>query len=333
MDIKNVFIIAEVGSVHDGSFGNAKKLIDAAADCGADAIKFQTHIPEAETTHDAPSPGYFSAEDRFSYFRRTGFTQQQWGELKTHCDELGIVFMSSPFSNQAVDLLSALDMDVYKIPSGEVTNLPMLEKIASIDKPVFLSSGMSDWAELDAAMEVLSAVKDKVVIMQCSSMYPCQDEHVGLNVLAEMKQRYGVRVGFSDHTKDAYAILAAVTLGASVVEKHFTFSKLMYGSDAQHSMEPEEFTQLVQSVRGIQRILQCPVDKNGLDHYSDMKRIFEKSLVASRTLRAGEVLQTGDIHIKKPGTGISAAAMKKYIGRVLVRTVESDQLFNESDFQ
>ena len=329
---ENVFIIAEVGSVHDGSFGNAIKLIEAAANCGADAIKFQTHIPEAETTRDAPSPGYFTAEDRFSYFRRTGFTLDQWKALKMHCNTVGIMFLSSPFSNQAVDLLSELEMEVYKIPSGEVTNIPMLKKIAALDKPVFLSSGMSNWAEIDAAMAALEAVKSKLHLLQCSSMYPCKDEFVGLNVMLEMKQRYAVQVGFSDHTTDSYAILAAVSLGATVVEKHFTFSKLMYGSDAQHSMEPKEFSKLVDDIRGIERIMKSPVNKDNIHSYENMKNIFEKSLVASRSLTRGETLLTTDIDIKKPGTGIPAADFDRYVGRILANTVEEDQLFSESDF-
>ena len=170
-------IIAEIGSVHDGSFGGACKLIEAAAACGADAVKFQTHIAEAESLPNAPSPAYFNAEPRLAYFKRTGFTPEQWRKLAECAKSVGIIFLSSPFSLEAVDLLETIDMPVYKIPSGEVTNIPLLERVAQTGKPVLLSSGMSDWKELDAAVRIF---KDKVplTVLQCSSAYPCPPERV-----------------------------------------------------------------------------------------------------------------------------------------------------------
>ena len=183
-----VFVIAEVGSVHDGSLGNALCLIDAAADCGVDAVKFQTHIPEAETLPDAPMPSYFKGEPRFEYFKRTGFTVEQWRRLKQRCDERGILFLSSPFSEQAVDLLESVGVEQYKIPSGEVTNLPMLGKIAQLKKPVLLSSGMSSWPELDHAVETVREHHNDLTVLQCTSEYPCSYERVGLNVMLEMRR-------------------------------------------------------------------------------------------------------------------------------------------------
>ena len=218
-------IIAEVGSVHDGSFGNAGKLIDAAAACGADAVKFQTHIAEAETLADAPSPSYFRAEPRQAYFRRTGFTEDQWRGLADRAASRGMMFLSSPFSLEAVDLLESIGVPLYKVPSGEITNLPLLERLAETGKPVLLSSGMSSWDELDAAVRVFAAA-GPLTILQCSSVYPCPPERVGLNVMLEMRARYGVPVGYSDHTMGAAAPLAAAALGASVIEKHFAFSRL-----------------------------------------------------------------------------------------------------------
>ncbi len=236
-------LIAEIGSVHDGSFGNALKLIEAAASCGADAVKFQTHIAEAETLKDAPMPPYFKGEPRFAYFRRTGFSLDQWRALRAKAGEHQVVFLSSPFSLEAVDLLEEVGVDSYKVPSGEVSNLPLLERIAATGKPALLSSGMSDWAELDAAVEALRA-GGPITVLQCSSAYPCPPEQVGLNVIAEMRQRYDLPVGFSDHTNGPAAAIAAAALGATVVEKHFTFSRLMYGSDAANGMEPDDFRKL-----------------------------------------------------------------------------------------
>ncbi len=332
MKYEHVFIIAEVGSVHDGSFGNAQKLIEAAAHCGVDAVKFQTHIPEAETLPDAPMPPYFKGEPRFEYFRRTGFSLEQWQTLKQHCDDHGVIFISSPFSDEAVDLLEDVGLAQYKIPSGEVTNLPMLEKIARLGKPVILSSGMSSWDELDQAVDTIREHNQQLTLMQCTSEYPCPYEQVGLNVMLEMAERYQVPAGLSDHTLTNYAVFAAVTLGAVAIEKHFTFSRKMYGSDAIHSLEPDEMVDLVQGVRAIEAMLANNVDKNQIQPYADMKNIFEKSLVAEVDIPASSVIDRSMIGIKKPGTGISAARLDEFIGRKTSRTISAGNLLAESDF-
>jgi len=316
-------IIAEIGSVHDGSFGNALKLIEAAAACGADAVKFQTHIPEAETLRDAPAPGYFSAEPRFEYFRRTGFTLEQWRRLAAHCADHTVTFLSSPFSLEAVDLLEEIGVIAYKIPSGEVTNLPLLERVAETAKPVYLSSGMSNWAELDAAVATLRS-GGPITVLQCSSAYPCPPERVGLNVLGEMAARWGLPVGFSDHTNGIAAGIAAAALGAVAIEKHFTFSRLMYGSDAPNATEPDPFRLFCDSVKAVAVMRANPVDKNDQSPYTDMKRIFEKSVVSARPLRAGTTLSRADLAFKKPGDGISAARWRELVGRPVVRDLPAD---------
>jgi N,N'-diacetyllegionaminate synthase len=326
------YIIAEIGSVHDGSFGNAQKLIEAAAQCGANAVKFQTHIPEAETLPDAPSPSYFSAEPRFEYFRRTGFTEKQWGRLAELTRACGVDFLSSPFSIEAVELLEQLGMVAYKIPSGEVTNLPLLERIALTKKPVYLSSGMSCWAELDVAVKVLSS-GGPLTVLQCSSVYPCPPEKVGLNVLSEMRDRYRLPVGFSDHTEGFAAAISAVVRGATVVEKHFTFSKLMYGSDARHSMEPGDFKRFCAEVRDAARMVVSPIDKNDLTPYGEMKRIFEKSVVTARALRVGTVISLEDLAFKKPGDGIPAARYKILLGRRVLKDLPANCKISEVDLE
>ncbi|MBC8508587.1 MAG: N-acetylneuraminate synthase family protein [Anaerolineales bacterium] len=328
----STFIIAEVGSVHDGSFGNATKLIEAAAECGVDAVKFQAHISEAETLPDAPMPPYFKGEPRFEYFRRTGFSLDQWKELKSHCDDHNVIFLSSPFSEEAVDLLESVGVPQYKIPSGEVTNLPMLEKIARLGKPVILSSGMSAWDELDRAVGVIQKYNQQLTVLQCTSEYPCPYEQVGLNVMMEMAERYQVPVGLSDHTLTNYAVFAAVTLGAAVIEKHFTFSRKMYGSDALHSLEPVEMTDLVQGVQAIEAMMANPVEKDWVQPYAEMKRIFEKSLVAQVDISAGTVLTRDLIGIKKPGTGISAARVDEFLGKKVCNDILSGEIFAEDDF-
>lgn len=330
MDKKRLTIIAEIGSVHDGSFGNAMKAIEAAAVCGADVVKFQTHMAEAETLPNAPMPLYFKGEPRLEYFRRTAFSLSQWKEISTHCAAQGVGFLSSPFALEAVDLLEEVGVQAYKIPSGEVSNLPLLEKVADTGKLVYLSSGMSNWAELDAAVEVLLK-GGPLVIMQCSSAYPCPPERVGLNVMQAMAGRYGIPVGFSDHTLGMAACVSAAALGAVVVEKHFTFSKLMYGSDAIHSMEPAEFKQFCANVREAATIAAHPVDKDDLRGYQEMKNIFEKSIVAARALRAGTTLSHADLAFKKPGDGIGAASYTALIGKRLLLDVPPNYKFSWED--
>lgn len=329
----HVTIIAEVGSVHDGSFGNATKLIDVAADCGADAVKFQTHIAAAETLRDAPMPPYFKGEPRFEYFERTGFRLDQWQHLAQHARARGLQFLSSPFSIEAVALLEEIGISLYKIPSGEVSNIPMLDAIGATGKPVLLSSGMSSWEELDAAVAAIRRHHDRVSVMQCTSAYPCPNEKVGLNVLAEMAARWGLAVGYSDHTLDNHACFAAVTLGATVIEKHLTFSRRMYGSDAPHSAEPEQLSELVRGVRAITTMLGNPVDKNDIGAMRQMKEIFEKSVVAATAIPAGAVISRHMVAVKKPGTGIPAARLGDVIGSRARRAIAADILIAEADIE
>ncbi|MBI5667985.1 MAG: N-acetylneuraminate synthase family protein [Chloroflexi bacterium] len=327
-----VFIIAEVGSVHDGSFGNALKLIEVAAECKADAVKFQTHIAAAETLRDAPMPPYFKGEPRYEYFERTGFTPDQWQQLKAHSEQNGVKFLSSPFSEAAVELLESVGVDRYKVGSGETTNLPMLERIARTGKPVLLSSGMSSWDELDAAVNTIRRHHDHITVLQCTSEYPCPYEEVGLNIMAEMRARYGLPVGLSDHTLTSYASLAAVVLGASVIEKHLTFSRRMYGSDARHSLEPAEFADLVAGIRAVETMLRCAVDKDQMaGQMREMKQIFEKSVVTLVDIPAGTVITRDMIGIKKPGTGIPARRFEELIGKRAARNIGRDAVLQEED--
>ncbi len=332
MNDQDITIIAEIGSVHDGSFGNALKAIEAAATCGADVVKFQTHIAEAETLADAPMPSYFKGEPRMDYFRRTAFSLPQWKQIAQHCVDHGVRFLSSPFSLEAVDLLEEVGVDLYKIPSGEVTNLPLLKRVSASGKKVYLSSGMSNWAELDQAVAVLRA-GGPLVVMQCSSAYPCAPERVGLNVMLEMQQRYGLPVGLSDHTLGYAACISAVALGATVVEKHFTFSRLMYGSDARHSMEPDEFKAFCSHVKEAAIIRANPIDKDDLQGYRDMKRIFEKSVVTARAVKAGQSLQAADLAFKKPGDGISAARHTELLGRQVRHALPPDHKITWEDLK
>lgn len=335
MDLHKNWIIAEIGSVHDGSFGNAQKLIEAAASCGANCVKFQTHIADAETLADAPMPSYFKGEPRREYFKRTGFTLDQWRALAEKSRECGVEFLSSPFALEAVDLLEQVGVTVYKIPSGEVTNIPLLEKVALTKKPTLLSSGMSTWEELEKAVAVL--IKGgPLCVMQCTSAYPCPPDKVGLNNLTEIKKRFpGVVIGYSDHTLGFAAPVAAAALGATIIEKHFTFSKLMYGSDAKHSMEPAEFRQMSDALNETWAIISNPVNKTSLTNtdMQDMKRIFQKSIVLAIDLKKGHKLSREDLAFKKPGDGISASDVEQVIGKVLKNNFGKDHKLSFGDIE
>lgn len=326
----SVYIIAEVGSVHDGSFGNAMCLIDVAANAGADAVKFQTHLPAAETLRDAPMPPYFKGEPRFEYFARTGFSPEQWKKLAAHAQSRGIDFLSSPFSIEAVDLLEEIGIGRYKIPSGEVSNLPLLEAVGRTGKPVLLSSGMSNWAEMDAAVRTIRKYHDQLCVMQCTTAYPCPPDKVGLNVLAEISAKWGCEIGYSDHTLENNACLAAVALGATVIEKHLTFSRAMYGSDAKHSAEPAQFAALVRGIREISAILANPVSKDDLGDVREMKAIFEKSVVSVRPISKGSTITADMVAVKKPGTGIPAAKLDQVIGSRVLVDIPADVLIDDN---
>ena len=322
-----VFVIAEAGMSHDGSLGNAIRMAEVAAECGADAVKFQLHDAAAETTRDAPSPPYFRHESRWEYFRRTAFTDEQWRTLKEACEAAGIEFLCSVFSLEAVERLERLGVARYKIGSGEVTNLELVRRVAATGKPVLLTSGMSSWAELDAAV---AAAGEDVTVLQCTSEYPTPPERVGLNLLAELRERYGRPVGLSDHTLGPYACFAAVALGASVVEKHFTLSKEMYGPDAALALEPHELEELVDGIREISEILDAPVDKDAqAGTLVEMKRVFEKSVVTVADVPAGATIERAMLAAKKPGTGIPAARIDEVVGRTAARDLPEDTVLTE----
>jgi N,N'-diacetyllegionaminate synthase len=316
-----VFVIAEAGMNHDGSLGNAIRMAEVAAECGADAVKFQLHDAEAESTRDAPSPPYFQHESRWDYFQRTAFTDEQWATLKAACDAARIEFLCSAFSVEAVERLERLGVARYKIGSGEVTNVELIRAAAATGKPVLLTSGMSSWAELDVAV---AAAGDDVTVLQCTSLYPTPPERVGLNVLAQLQERYGKPVGLSDHTLGPYACFAAVALGAEVVEKHFTLSRDLYGPDAALALEPDELEDLVEGVREIEAMLASPVDKDDLEPFAEMKLVFEKSVVSSQEIPAGAEISRDMVAAKKPGTGIPAKRLPEIVGRRTAVAIPAD---------
>lgn len=314
------FIIGEVAQAHDGSLGSAHAYIDAIANAGADAVKFQTHIADAESSPEEPWRVHFSIQDktRFDYWKRMEFSEEQWIALKEHAEQRGLVFLSSPFSEQAVDMLARMDMAAWKIASGEISNLPLLKKIIDIGKPILLSTGMSTYLEIDKAVELVKSSNCPLAVMQCTSSYPTPPEKIGLNLISEYRERYNCPVGLSDHSATIYAGLAAATLGADILELHITLSDEMFGPDVVASVNTTELRDLVKGIRFIESARQSPINKNDIaPEFYELRKIFTKSFFAVRDLSDGTCLQKSDLILKKPGTGIPSTKLEKIVGRRL----------------
>lgn len=330
------YYIAEIGQAHEGSLGILHSYIDALSKTGVQAIKFQMHIAEAESSVHEPFRVKFSYEDetRYDYWKRMEFTLEQWKEIKAHCDEVGLDFICSPFSNLAVDCLEEVGVKYYKIGSGEVTNLLLLEKIANTNKPIILSSGMSSFAELDATVDFLRSKNVEFSILQCTTSYPTLPQQYGLNVIQELKQRYDVSVGFSDHSSKVSTSIAAVALGADILEFHAVFDKNMFGPDAKSSLTINEISQLVSECNSIYEAIHHPVNKNDNSAFQELKSIFEKSLAVNKKLSKGDVLTVSDLEAKKPkGFGIDANNFQNIIGRKLRRDLNQWDFLNAEDLE
>ena len=328
------FIIAEIAQAHDGSLGTAHAYIDALAKTGVHALKFQTHIADAESSIYEPFRVKFSKQDatRFDYWKRMEFTLEQWQGLKQHCDNVGLEFMSSPFSNAAVDLLEEVGVNRYKIGSGEITNFLLLEKIALTKKPVILSSGMSSYDELDEAVAFLKSKNVAYSILQCTTSYPTKPEQYGLNVIEELKERYKVPVGFSDHSAKIETCIAAASLGAEIFEFHAVFNREQFGPDTMASLTIDEIELLSKSIKNIEKALQHPVSKSDNSSFKDLKAIFEKTLAVNKNLDKGHVLKFADLEAKKPvKKGIAAKYFNDVIGKSINKSMMQWQFLTEDD--
>lgn len=332
--MKKVFVIAEIAQAHDGSLGILHSYIDALATTGVDAVKFQTHIAEAESSEYETFRVNFSYEDRtrFDYWKRMEFTPEQWFGIKEHCEKVGVEFISSPFSIEAVNLLETLNVKRYKIGSGEVNNLLMLERISKTGKPVILSSGMSSYSELDVSVNFLKNKKNPLSILQCTTQYPTSPENIGLNVIGELRTKYNLPVGFSDHSGTIYPCLAAVSLGAEIIEFHAVFDKMMFGPDAKSSLTISEIKQLVEGTRYLEAAMNNPAEKNDNSSFAQLKIMFGKSLAINKDLVKGHIIQLDDLETKKPGNmGVPASEYQNLIGKRINKDISKYSFIHYTD--
>lgn len=330
------FVIAEVAQAHDGSLGMAHAYIDAAARAGVDAIKFQTHIAAAESTLDEPFRVKFSPQDetRYAYWQRMEFTLEQWRGLRDHSEEKGLVFLSSPFSVEAVDLLAALNIKAWKIGSGETVSGDILSAILQTGKPILLSTGMSSYAEIDAHVARFRAASVPFALFQCTSRYPVDFTEVGLHVIADFKSRYDCPVGLSDHSGTVFPGLAALALGADLFEAHITFDKGMFGPDVPASLTVADFALLCEARDAFFEMFSHPVDKDEMAaRMASMRGLFGKSLALAQDASAGTILTDTLLRAKKPGSGIPIAEKCNYIGRTLRRDVSAQRLLCPDDME
>lgn len=323
-------IIAEAGVNHNGDLGLAKKMAVVAKNAGADIVKYQTAVPELVISKFAQKADYQKeqtgdGESQLDMVRRIHFGFAQHRELKDYCESIGIQYLSAAFDLPSVDFLASLNLPMFKIPSGEITNLPYLERIAACGKPVLLSTGMSEPAEIEAALQVLRhGGAGEVTVLHCNTEYPTPAKDANLKAMLDIRERFGCPVGYSDHTLGIEADIAAVALGAVVIEKHFTLDKNMSGPDHKASLSPSELMEMVCAVRRTERML-----GSGHKEVSESERkniaVARKSIVAARDIAAGEVFTADNLTVKRPGDGISPMRWYEVLGQTAKRAFGEDE--------
>lgn len=330
-EVDSVYIIAEAGVNHNGDVNIAKQLVDAAAEAGVDAVKFQTFKTENLVCKDAKKAEYQTettdkTESQFDMLKKLELTLDMHRELIDYCKKKKVTFLSTPFDMESIDLLEQLEMEVYKIPSGEITNLPYLRKIGSLGKKVILSTGMSTIQEVQDAVKVLrESGSEDISVLHCNTQYPTPMEDVNLNVIQTMREALGVPVGYSDHTQGIEVPIAATALGATIIEKHFTLDRGMEGPDHKASLEPEELKKMVQAIRNIEKAL-GKKEKIPTESEKDNIPIVRKSIVAKVQIKEGEIFRESNITTKRPGTGLSPMLWDKVIGQKASRDFQADEM-------
>ena len=330
---KKLLKIAEIGMTHDGSFGLAKKLTLGAVKSGANVVKYQCHIPEFETTRNAPSPYYFRDENRFEYFERTKFSYNQFQKLHILCHELGVYSCISPFSIEAAEMCIDIGFDYIKIASGEVTNMPLIDFLAKKKNlKIIMSSGMSSIDEISRSLNKLKNHKE-FYLLQCSSIYPCPPEKSGLNLIEFFKKKFKVNVGLSDHTITDATSVAAAAIGACVIEKHFTLSKDLYGPDASFSLNPDEFLKLCNSLDYVWAAIKVKDVQKDIKNFKVMKKTFEKGIYAKRDIDVDEKITLDNISFLKPLSKIHSSDYSKILNKKVNRKLKQGQPLDWKHFK
>ena len=327
------FIIAEAGVNHNAELSLAYKLIDAAILAGADAVKFQAAIPELVTTGYAEKAIYQKAssgtkESQLEMIQKIHFSLENYDLLKKYCDEKEIIFFSTAFDLVSLEYIEKLGQPYHKIPSGEITNLPYLRNIGGFNKPIILSTGMATLKEIEAALNVLTQAGsrlDRITVLHCNTEYPTPMHDVNLRAMCAIRDAFGVAVGYSDHTLGIEVAVAAVALGATIIEKHFTLDRDLPGPDHKASLEPDKLKEMVISIRNIEEALGCTIKEPSPSEEKN-KVIARKSLVAACAIRKGEVLDKTNITIKRPGTGLSPMCWDEVLGQTASKDFEPDEL-------
>lgn len=329
-------IIAEIGNAHDGSLGIAHSYIDAATEIGLDAIKFQTHIANAESTFDEQFRVNFSYEDstRYDYWKRMEFTKEQWKGLAEHAANNNILFLSSAFSIEAVDLLANIGMPAWKVGSGEIASLDLIEAMCDAGGPILLSTGLCNIKELDSIIEIIKKKGNDFCIFQCTSKYPSSYKDIGLNVINELKNRYNCPVGLSDHSGKVFPSIFAISNESNLIETHMVFDKNSFGPDSKASLTPEELKLIVEARDAYYIMKKNPIDKNVIsEDIINMKRLFGKSIATNINLTKGTILDKNVLVMKKPSTGIKIDDLDLLVGRRLKRDVSMGRLLSWDDIE
>ena len=326
-------IIAEAGVNHNGDLSLAKELIDTAASAGADFVKFQTFKADKQVAHYADKAQYqkqttAASESQYDMLKRLEMSDSMHLELRDYCQKREVKFLSTAFDLTSINYLASLKIPLVKVPSGEITNLPLLLRVSELNLPVVLSTGMATIGDIDSALSALTSKdldRDMITLLHCTTEYPAPMNEVNLNAMVSMRHAFGLKVGYSDHTTGIEAAIAAVALGASVIEKHFTLDRNLAGPDHQASLEPEELVAMVSSIRNIELAL-----GNGLKYPSPSEQknaiIARKSIVASRAIKVGEVFTEANITTKRPGAGISPMRWYELLGKIAQKSYEPDEL-------
>jgi N,N'-diacetyllegionaminate synthase len=330
---RRTLIIAEAGVNHNGDFTLAKKLVDAAAAAGADLVKFQTFSADRLVTHEAPKAEYQTqaignAQSQFAMLKKLELSPQMHQDLLAYCRSKNIDFFSTGFDIESVNYLASLGLDCFKIPSGEITNLTYLRHVGAFGKSVILSTGMATLGEIEAALDVLESAgtpRSRITVLHCNTEYPTPMRDVNLRAMCSIGDAFGVEVGYSDHTAGIEVPIAAVALGATVIEKHLTLDRNLPGPDHMASLEPDEFAAMVSAIRNIEQAMGDGIKRPSPSELKN-KPIARKSLVAARTIRAGEVFALDNVTTKRPGTGVSPMRWDEVLGRIAMRDFLADEL-------